>query len=191
MASRMAQAEFKFLGGKTYHFFRVREGLVDEPRPKLRWEDVRTWQPLIEAATRFDDALRSAEQQLGAQVPATSSGPTVRVVEPAVTDPNVPVEVDQPAVTVRGVAPPTATSPLAPKVIPGEPVTVEIFSDPIGADIMLDGDFVGNTPSILKVRPGTHYLILLLPGFKPWEQPLSLEPGGKLTTIRATLEKTE
>jgi hypothetical protein len=108
-----------------------------------------------------------------------------------VTDPNVPVEVDQPAVTVRGVAPPTATSPLAPKVIPGEPVTVEIFSDPIGADIMLDGDFVGNTPSILKVRPGTHYLILLLPGFKPWEQPLSLEPGGKLTTIRATLEKTE
>jgi len=287
MASRLPEAEFKFLGGKTYHFFRIRESMVDEPSPKFRWEDVRTWQPLVEAATHFNEVLRSVEQRVNAPKPATSAGPTVHVMEPAVSDPNVPTEVAQPVVSVRGAAldargvlsvtvngvaaqlrssgdikavefsvdgvtlqeglnrvtvvatnvdhrstqlvvplwlrgagtpalaltagsspapvtvaapaPPTAqvttspapTPPPAPKIIPGEPVTVEIFSQPIGADIMLDGDFVGNTPSILKIRPGTHYLNLLLPGFKPWDQPLSLEAGGKLTTIRATLEKIE
>jgi len=287
MASRLPEAEFKFLGGKTYHFFRIRESLVDEPSPKFRWEDARTWQPLVEAATHFNEVLRSVEQHVNAQKPATSAGPTVRVMEPAVSDPNVPTEVAQPVVSVRGAAldargvlsvtvngvaaqlrssgdikavefsvdgvtlqeglnrvtvvatnvdhrstqlvvplwlrgagtpapaPPASSSPApvttaapappnaevapspattpppAPKIIPGEPVTVEIFSQPIGADIMLDGNFVGNTPSILKIRPGTHYLNLLLPGFKPWDQPLSLEAGGKLTTIRATLEKIE
>lgn len=286
MASRLPEAEFKFEGGKTYHFFRIRESLVEEPSRRLRWEDVRTWQPLVEAATHFNEVLHSAEQRLGAQKPATSSAPTLRVMEPAVNDPNVPTEVSQPVVTVRGaaldargvlsvtvngvaaqlrssgdikavefsvdgvalqgglnqvtvvatnvdhrstqlivplwlrgagtpapapaqsIAPapttavpafsaaqtapsPATTPPRAPQIIPGEPVTVEVFSEPIGADIMLDGDFVGNTPSILKVRPGTRYLNLLLPGFKPWEQPLALEPGGKLTTIRPTLEKIE
>jgi hypothetical protein len=287
MRSSLPEAEFKFLGGKTYHFFRIRESMVEEPSPKFRWEDVRTWQPLVEAAEHFNEVLSSAQQRLGAQKAATSPGPTVRVMEPAVSDPNLPTEVSQPVVTVRGAAldargvlsvtvndvaaqlrssgdikavefslggvalqeglnrvtvvatnvdhrktqldvslwlrsatpaalapaqssapappataasPPLATQttaspaptpPPAPKIVPGEPVTVEVFSEPIGADIMLDGDFVGNTPSILRVRPGTHYFNLLLPGFKPWEQPLSLEPGGKLTTMRATLEKTE
>ena len=277
MASRLPEAEFKFLGGKTYHFFRIRESLVDEPNPKFRMEDGRTWQPLVEAATRFNEVLRSVEQRANAQKPATSAGPTVHVMEPAISDPNVPTEVTQPVVSVRGAAldargvlsvtvngvaaqlrssgdikavefavdgvtlqeglnrvtvvatnvdhrstqlvvplwlrgaatpapapaassspvttaapaPPAAEVAPSPKIIPGEPVTVEIFSQPIGADIMLDGDFVGNTPSILKIRPGTRYLNLLLPGFKPWDQPLSLEAGGKLTTIRATLEKIE
>jgi hypothetical protein len=287
LGSRIPQAEFKFPDGKTYHFFRIRESMLEEPSPRLRWEDVRTWQPLVEAATHFNEVLRSVEQHVNAQKPATSPGPTVRVMEPAVSDPNVPTEVAQPVVSVRGaaldargvlsvtvngvaaqlrssgdikavefsvdgvtlqeglnrvtvvatnvdhrstqlvvplwlrgavtpapppaasssaapvttatpvapaaeVAPsPAATPPAAPKIIPGEAVTVEIFSEPIGADIVLDGDFVGNTPSILKIRPGTHYLNLLLPGFKPWEQSLSLEAGGKLTTIRTTLEKIE
>jgi hypothetical protein len=286
LGSRMPEAEFKFLGGKIYHFFRIRESMVDEPSPKFRWEDVRTWQPLIEAATRFNEVLRSAERAQKAQEPVASPGPRVRVMEPAVGDPNVPTEVTQPVVAVRGAAldargvlsvtvngiaaqlrssgdikavefsvdgvtlqeglnrvtvvatnvdhrstqlvvplwlrseaagpagaqsnlrtspepagpvpstvppatSPATTPPPAAKVIPGEPVTVEVFSEPSGADIMLDGDFVGNTPSILKVRPGIRYLNLLLPGFKPWEQLLTLDPGGKLITIRGTLEKIE
>jgi len=87
MASRMPEVEFKFLGGKTYHFFRIRESLVGEQDPKFRWEDVRTWQPLIEAAMHFNDVLRSAEQRLGAEKPAPPPAPELTLqAEPATVE---------------------------------------------------------------------------------------------------------
>jgi hypothetical protein len=280
LGSSMPEVEFKFANGKTYHFFRVRETLVDEPGVKLRWEDVRTWQPLAQAALHFDQVLLLAQRRAaarGSAAPPGSAAPKVRVMEPAVADPSVPVEVSEPLLTLRGAAldskgvlsitvndhqaelrstgdirvvefsvpglplqeglnrvtivatnvdhqstqlvvpvwlrskgaaatppqvgtPQPRTQPSSPvATLPparsvgdsGERVTVEVFSDPSGADILLDGDFMGNTPSILKLRLGDHVVNLQLPGFKPWQQDLKIAAGAGLTTVRATLDKIQ
>jgi hypothetical protein len=72
-----------------------------------------------------------------------------------------------------------------------ERVTVECFSIPTGAEILIDGDFYGHTPSILKLTPATHRLEFQMPGYRPYSQTLRLAPGSGITTIRATLEKRE
>jgi len=94
-------------------------------------------------------------------------------------------------------APPAATAPaprpaIAPApAVTGEPVTLECFSEPSGSDILLDGDFRGTTPSILKIPPGKHHLEYQLSGYKPYSEELNLEPGTGLRTIRKSLEKKE
>ncbi len=70
-------------------------------------------------------------------------------------------------------------------------VTVECFSDPSGADIVIDGYFVGNTPSILKVPVGNHHLELTLGGHQPASEVLYLALGTGIRTIRKTLEAKE
>ncbi len=80
MGSSMPEAEFEFPHHKTYHFFRFREGLIEEQASlgstKLKWEDVRSWEPLVEAATHFDETLRLANQSLAAEkvkIPPTAT----------------------------------------------------------------------------------------------------------------------
>ena len=72
---------------------------------------------------------------------------------------------------------------------PADYITVECFSEPMGADIMIDDEYHGSTPSILKLRPGNHQIEYRLMGYKPHSQPLNLTPGSGLRTVRMTLEK--
>src|SRR5579859_6079724 len=63
MGSSMPEVEFKFSRGNTYHFFRLRESLLVEPNlesKKLRWEDIRSWEPLVQAVQDFDAMVRVA-----------------------------------------------------------------------------------------------------------------------------------
>jgi hypothetical protein len=72
-----------------------------------------------------------------------------------------------------------------------ERIKVECFSDPSDADILIDGEFYGNTPSILKVPVGKHQLEIQHSGYKTYALSLSLEPGMEPRTIRASLEPKE
>jgi hypothetical protein len=72
---------------------------------------------------------------------------------------------------------------------PAEYITVECFSDPLGADIVIDDEFHGSTPSILKLLPGDHRIEYRLMGYKAQSQPLNLKAGTGLRTVRMTLEK--
>jgi hypothetical protein len=123
--------------------------------------------------------------------PAQVVAPTPSSVAPAVTSPTP-------------VAPPAAATPAAsatsPAIAPGqsaaplanvERVRVQCFSDPSAADIWIDGDFYGNTPSILKIPVGKHALEIQLSGYKTYSIPLILEPGTGIRTIRASLEQKE
>ena len=69
--------------------------------------------------------------------------------------------------------------------------TVEFFSEPMGADILINGDYVGNSPSILKVMPGKHMLTFQLNGYKTVSQPLDLTSAAQLKTIRISLDKVQ
>jgi hypothetical protein len=72
-----------------------------------------------------------------------------------------------------------------------ERVTVECFSDPSGGDILIDGSYYGNTPSILKLTATAHHLEVSLPGYKTFAQDLNLSVDRGYLTIRAPLEKKE
>jgi len=56
---------------------------------------------------------------------------------------------------------------------------VAVTSNPAGADIEVDGAFVGNTPSTITVTAGDHTISLKKRGFSPWERTVKVS-GGKI-----------
>jgi PEGA domain len=61
---------------------------------------------------------------------------------------------------------------------PSAPATkVAIASAPAGAEIEVDGEFVGDTPSSLELTHGTHTISIMKSGYKTWEKKITLAPG--------------
>src|ERR1700674_721559 len=65
---------------------------------------------------------------------------------------------------------------------------LQLESDPPGADIGVDGSFVGNTPSDVQVNEGEHTVTVKKTGFKDWEWKLKVT-GGSSVHLNAQLEK--
>lgn len=65
---------------------------------------------------------------------------------------------------------------------------IQLESDPPGADIELDGSFVGNTPSDVQVAEGDHTVTVKKAGFKDWERKMKVN-GGSNIHLNAELEK--
>ena len=63
-------------------------------------------------------------------------------------------------------------------------------STPPGADVELDGNFVGNTPSDIQVPEGDHTVTVKKAGFKDWERKMKITSGGSVH-LNAELEKAE
>lgn len=63
-----------------------------------------------------------------------------------------------------------------------------VKSKPDGANIFLDTEFVGSTPSTVKLADGDHTIRLQKPGFKDWSRTVKIGPDGDIT-IDAVLEK--
>ena len=64
---------------------------------------------------------------------------------------------------------------------------VAFVSDPPGADIFVDGKFVGNTPSTLTLAPGSHEIRMESAGRKTWTRTVETSAGGRIT-LRGTLD---
>jgi PEGA domain-containing protein len=69
-----------------------------------------------------------------------------------------------------------------------ETSSVVVKSTPDGADVMVDGKYMGSTPSTLKLTPGDHTISVEKSGFKPWQRTVTLASGSEIT-LDATLEK--
>jgi hypothetical protein len=65
---------------------------------------------------------------------------------------------------------------------------LQLESDPPGADIEVDGNFVGNTPSEVQVAEGEHTVAVKKTGFKDWERKLKVSSGSSVH-LSAELEK--
>ncbi len=65
---------------------------------------------------------------------------------------------------------------------------IQLESDPTGADIEMDGSFVGNTPSDVEVSEGEHSVTVKKAGFKDWERKLKVSAGSSVH-LSAELEK--
>jgi hypothetical protein len=71
---------------------------------------------------------------------------------------------------------------------PAQPATVIVKSTPTGADINVDGKFMGNTPSTIPLPPGDHMISVEKEGLRPWQRQMTVIAGGNIN-IDATLEK--
>lgn len=50
-----------------------------------------------------------------------------------------------------------------------------VTSNPDGADVYADGQFVGNIPVVLKLKPGKHTLTVKLCGHPDWSREITVE----------------
>ena len=90
---------------------------------------------------------------------------------------------------------PTAPKPgladgaLASAVVPAPKPrpTLEFASNPPGADIYLDGAYVGKTPFRITVEPGMHRLVISKQDFSTWQQKVEVSSAGR--KISAYLER--
>jgi hypothetical protein len=68
--------------------------------------------------------------------------------------------------------------------------TVSIASDPMGAEIYVDGKFVGQTPSKILLASGLHRVELRATGKRNWERDLEVMNDSELT-LHPVLEQSQ
>jgi len=69
----------------------------------------------------------------------------------------------------------------------GTPVPVQVTSQPGGAEIYVDGSFVGSTPATFQMAPGPHR-ISVKRGMAVWERDLQVQ-AGTLVPVNAILSR--
>ena len=108
--------------------------------------------------------------------------PGAQAVRPPDSSPRSPADADQaPAL-------PATAGPASPAAV--GTVRCRFASTPAGAEITLDGSYVGSTPSVIDVSTGKHAVEFSLPGFGRWRRDLIVIAGSELT-ISAILQKQE
>ena len=88
--------------------------------------------------------------------------------------------------TDKGAQPVAAVPTAAPVATTAK---LSIVSVPDGADIEVDGNFAGNTPSDLAVPDGEHAITVKKSGYKNWERKMKVAAGSNIR-LSAELEKT-
>jgi len=88
----------------------------------------------------------------------------------------------------RTTAGPAVQTPPPPVVFPPEDAYVDFNSNPVGADILINGTSRGSTPLRLEIPPGRHVIEIRLAGYRTWTRNMVVDPGSK-PSVRATLEK--
>jgi hypothetical protein len=105
----------------------------------------------------------------------------------------------QPAPAAAAPQPSSPPPPPAPAAIVPQQVSPEKVSDrakcsftstPAGAEITVDGKYLGSTPSEIPLSAGTHVVVFSMPGFAQWKRELTALPGSELT-VGAILQKEQ
>jgi hypothetical protein len=79
----------------------------------------------------------------------------------------------------------SGTTQAAPPVF----ASVHFSSNPTGAEITIDGNYAGNTPSLIKLKPGAHSVKVTKKGYMPWVRSINTD-AGESRNLAADLEKT-
>jgi hypothetical protein len=136
--------------------------------------------------------------QLVAVVPTPQSATANPQSATAAPPPNLPA----PAPVVPAAAAPRQSSPAptpaAPAIAPRQvsqvsasaKVKCNFNSTPVGAEITVDWRYVGNTPSEIGLSPGTHVVVISMPGFAEWKRELTVGADSAVN-VTASLQKTQ
>jgi hypothetical protein len=85
-------------------------------------------------------------------------------------------------------APPAPAVAVSPEMNRSGAAKLSIASTPDGADIEIDGAFVGNTPSEIELTAGEHVVSVNKAGYAAWQKKLVVN-GGSAVRLNAALEK--
>jgi hypothetical protein len=66
-----------------------------------------------------------------------------------------------------------------------------VLSHPAGARVIVDGQYLGNTPLMTNVPPGDKTVKLELPGHKPWSSSVHVNAGRRVRVAASLEEGTE
>ena len=75
-----------------------------------------------------------------------------------------------------------------PASSPSAKGTINVTSNPPGADVDVDGAFVGNSPALLKLDAGKHTITVKMSGYKDWSRDITVESSSDVQ-LTASLEK--
>ena len=133
-----------------------------------------------------------------AAAPAPVAAPVAAA--PAATATAAPASASAPS-SAAAIAPTSApASAPPPAAAPQQPVPaaaavseqgssrVNVQSDPIGAEIYMDDQMVGSTPSTLMIPPGRHTFRVHASGHPDWTRQVNILPGSEIT-LSANLDK--
>ncbi len=142
----------------------------------------------VDAANAIWDALKGVD--LSSIPPAApGSSPAAPGSSPAAPSTALaPSSNAAPATPDAGSTPAPSSNAVAPAGSDAV-ASVQLSSNPAGAEITIDGNYVGNTPSLIKLGPGTHSIRMTLPGYAPWVRSIETA-AGESRNFAATLEKT-
>jgi hypothetical protein len=71
-----------------------------------------------------------------------------------------------------------------------QPASIYVLSTPSGANVYLDGEYRGTTPTGLSVSPGSHEIKLTKPGYKDYNTTIFIG-AGEIRRIQAKLSEVE
>ncbi len=145
------------------------------------------------SASLLKDAMEQIGQREKERLAAKEKGWAVVTIRPITNPPSAPSET--PSATPRSsldtVQPtvPSAVQATALKPSPAQSSvvtsTVSVSSTLPGAEVFVDDDFVGNTPSTINVTAGKHVITVKKSGFQDWVRIVNFSGG--LITLNADL----
>ena len=94
-----------------------------------------------------------------------------------------------PAPAVVMASAPIAPAPTPAPVNPADQASLAITSNDPGADIEINGNFVGSTPTAVKVAPG-QYTVAVRRGTQVWQRVLQVNAGSSVT-LNAVFENND
>jgi len=142
-------------------------------------KDKKQFYQLISAVQASASAAAAAAAPASAPAPAASSA----LAPAAESHPQVVAPSPSPA------APAPTPSASSAQEASQEKVRCNFSSMPLGAEIIVDGKYVGSTPSGIGLNPGIHSVVLSMPGFTDWKRDLTVLPVSELT-ISAVMQKS-
>ncbi len=163
--------------GKQFQYV---EGRLPEGFPfhgRLTDHDVRNLQGrgaeviVIDAHYTADDLKQARDDCRG------ETGKSPNQADPKAAPSQAPTAGTNPPPSVPATAGAVTAANPAPEVAKPSATKLSIASDPSSADIEVDGNFVGNTPSTVELEAGDHLVKVSKSGYKAWERKLKANGG--------------
>jgi PEGA domain len=112
------------------------------------------------------------------------------LASPVATQPAAAAAASRQSSPAPAPAPPAVAAQQVSPEKGSEKVKCGFSSTPSGADITVDGKYVGSTPSEIPLSTGTHVVVLSMSGFSEWKRELTVEAGSVLN-VTANLQKSQ
>jgi len=140
----------------------------------------------------YIDDNGKARSQLYTLVAADAKATVPATAPPVASAPSAAPVAAQPAPASAENAGQSPAPAVVPSAAASPPATVKcsFSSTPAGAEVTLDGRYVGSTPSVVGVAVGDHVVVMTMAGFVQWKRDLSVSSGSELT-VNAVLQKAQ